>query len=249
MHTIEAAVTSFLAKAAGKQPAALYRAGLQLSGVSDASLHSCFAWLARISMRAKADAPQTTYSPSVFSSDFLTSIARLSRRPDGPIEAIKVLREHGIVVVIEPALPRMHVDGAAFLIDGSRPVIGMTLRYDRIDYFWFTLLHELGHVWLHLTENGSAFLDNLAEGDAEERVEKEANKVARESFIPSGTWRRSIASIAPNGSSFIELAAKHQIHPAILVGRYQFESGNYRKFRNLLGQGEVRKLFSTVNFA
>ena len=49
-----------------------------------------------------------------------------------------------------PHLPRTHLDGAALKSHEGRPVIGLTLRYDRIDNFWFTLLHELAHVGLHL---------------------------------------------------------------------------------------------------
>ena len=42
-------------------------------------------------------------------------------------------------------------------------MIGLTLRYDRIDNFWFTLLHELAHVGLHLGEGDrDAFVDDLA---------------------------------------------------------------------------------------
>ena len=36
------------------------------------------------------------------------------------------------------------------MTDTGCPVIGLTLRYDRLDNFWFVLLHELGHVFLHL---------------------------------------------------------------------------------------------------
>jgi len=41
----------------------------------------------------------------------------------------------------------------ALRLGNVRPVIGLTLRYDRIDNFWFCLLHELAHVGLHLDHN------------------------------------------------------------------------------------------------
>ena len=31
------------------------------------------------------------------------------------------------------------MDGAAFWLDGRAPVIALSLRYDRIDWFWFVL--------------------------------------------------------------------------------------------------------------
>ena len=33
------------------------------------------------------------------------------------------------------------------------PVAALTLRYDRLDNFWFTLLHELAHIALHMDGN------------------------------------------------------------------------------------------------
>ena len=53
---------------------------------------------------------------------------------------------HGIPLVIERHLPRTYLDGAALRLGDGRPVVALTLRYDRIDSFWFCLLHELAHV-------------------------------------------------------------------------------------------------------
>ncbi|NJL20730.1 MAG: hypothetical protein HC895_07860 [Leptolyngbyaceae cyanobacterium SM1_3_5] len=45
-------------------------------------------------------------------------------------------------------LPQTYLDGAALLLPDGTPVVALTLRYDRIDNFWFVLLHELGHILL-----------------------------------------------------------------------------------------------------
>ena len=77
--------------------------------------------------------------------------------------ACELIEGIGVPVVVEPRLAGTHLDGAAILdIDGS-PVIGLTLRRDSIDNFWFTLLHELAHVMRHLSSPGDAFLDRLAD--------------------------------------------------------------------------------------
>ena len=47
-------------------------------------------------------------------------------------------------------LPGTYLDGAAMLSAFSQPVVALTLRYDRLDNFWFVLFHELAHVFLHL---------------------------------------------------------------------------------------------------
>jgi len=247
--TVELAVNQFLTRASGTQPvSALYRSGLKLSGVSDSGMHSCFAWLARVSVVAKEVLDVPTYRASTLNAELLSTIAKLSSDRDGPVKAIELLRSIGVIVVVEPGLPKSHIDGAAFLANNRTPIIGLTLRYDRVDHFWFTLLHELGHVWLHLSENGSAYVDNFSNTDVTEKPEKEANRVARDAFIPISTWKRSPASISPTKESLISLASKHEIHPAILAGRFQFESGNFQRFRNLLGQGEIRKHFPKLRF-
>ena len=85
--------------------------------------------------------------------------------------------------MIEPHLAGTQLDGAAFLDQDGVPVIGLTLRFDRVDHFWFTLLHELAHVAKHLSNPGDAFLDRLEDSDATEALEIEANRIARDALI------------------------------------------------------------------
>lgn len=47
---------------------------------------------------------------------------------------------------------------------GDRPIVALTLRHDRIDNFWFALLHEVAHVALHLTTKAPAFIRPLWHG-------------------------------------------------------------------------------------
>ena len=74
----------------------------------------------------------------------------MSVMEDGPVRARDCLGQHGVGLEYVKHLPRTHLDGAALRLPDSNPVIGLTLRYDRIDNFWYTLLHELAHVGLHL---------------------------------------------------------------------------------------------------
>ncbi len=81
---------------------------------------------------------------------WLPELVRLTKRQDGPQRAVILLAEKGIVLIVERHLSGSYLDGAAMLADGDTPVVGLTLRYDRLDNFWFVLMHELGHVFLHL---------------------------------------------------------------------------------------------------
>ena len=62
-----------------------------------------------------------------------------------------LLEKHGIVVIIEPHLKGTQLDGAALRDAGGEPIIGITLRHDRLDNFWYTLLHEVAHLWRHVS--------------------------------------------------------------------------------------------------
>jgi len=81
---------------------------------------------------------------------------------NGPKRAVEALNEHGVAVVYAKHLPKTHLDGAAMRTKEGVPVIGLTLRYDRLDNFWFCLLHEVAHIWKHVSSENSFFVDDLS---------------------------------------------------------------------------------------
>ncbi|MEP6828372.1 MAG: helix-turn-helix domain-containing protein, partial [Aestuariivirga sp.] len=77
------------------------------------------------------------------------AVQKLKALLSSPEEARKVpriLAEAGIRFVIVETLPTAKIDGVCFWLNDVSPVIGMTMRFDRIDNFWFVLRHELEHV-------------------------------------------------------------------------------------------------------
>ena len=78
------------------------------------------------------------YNAATVAPQFMRELARISVQENGPIQARELLGQHGVALEYVPHIPRTHLDGAALLLPGGRPVIGLTLRYDRIDNFWFT---------------------------------------------------------------------------------------------------------------
>jgi len=173
---------------------------------------------------------------------WLKQLAKLSQSGNGPVQAQKLLKEHGIVLVIERNIPGMEVDGAAFLVE-SIPVIGLTLRRDAVDNFWFTLMHEIAHVILHYrTGLASGFFDDVEHVEVDE-FEEEANKFASDMLVPNETWSRSTARIAKTSLPIENLAKQLGIAPAIIYGRIRFERKNYTIFSDKIGLGTVRKLF------
>lgn len=183
--------------------------------------------------------------------DLLRYVAKLSWMDKGPRLAKDFLEERGIAVVIEPHLPATHLDGAAMIGRNGAPVIGLTLREDRLDNFWFTLIHELVHVWKHLDNNQHrAIVDEYIEKFSEtEKIEQAANEIAGEVLLPYSIWRRSEAFADPSTKTIQILAAEHQISPAIVAGRIRHEKRNYALFSGLVGYRQVRTHFPEVRWS
>ena len=216
----------------------LLRTGLNVEHhVNDWTL---LAWKARVTTVAQQRIERHRPPPQSLDHAWLLDLVRLSAEDDGPARARAILRDHGIVLVFEPQVPGMRVDGAAFLVDDV-PVIGMTLRRDAIDTFWFTLLHEVAHVVLHRrTGLAAGFFDELDTGERD-AMEEEANAFASALLIPPEVWKRSPARIARDAGPVERLAMQLGIHPAIIFGRIRMERKDYALFPDKTGKGGVRE--------
>lgn len=209
-------------------------------------------WLARV--REIADSRHYShgrYKKEHLSLDALRYVARLSWMEDGPRLAMNFLAERGIALVIEPHLSPTRLDGAAMIGRNGAPVIGLTVREDRLDNFWFTLMHELVHAWKHLDNEGQrAIADENIEKPAAniEEIEREANAFAAEILIDKATWRRSHAHLNPSVQSIQEFATRMQVSPAIVAGRIRYERRNYSIFSKLVGYRTVRAMFPEVKW-
>jgi len=204
-----------------------------------------YAWLCRISAKASQQ-PVTRFDATTFEPGALAPLVRLSTSPHGPREAIEYVKSLGVTVIIENSLPGMRTDGASLMRAPGAPVIGLTLRHDRLDSFWFTLLHEIGHIALHLSEDPrSVFVDILDEDSPEAEVEAEADAFAKDALVPRDVWLRSDAFRLGTELAVLQLAKKCHVHPAIVAGRLRFERRQFHAFSNLIGLGEVRNQLLT----
>jgi HTH-type transcriptional regulator/antitoxin HigA len=172
---------------------------------------------------------------------WISQLVLLSALDDGPKRAVDLLQDQGIIVVIEPSLPGTSLDGAAMLLADATPLIALTLRYDRLDSFWFTLMHEVGHIFLHFNGGLSeGFFDDLDETDNSKR-EIEANSFARSALISDEAWSTSPARFSKSIEPIKAFAANQKVNVAIAVGRLRRERKNYTLFSQYLGQGTVRR--------
>lgn len=205
--------------------------------------YALLAWQARILERARRLVE--TYDPPEFVLDdrWIADLVALTSRSNGPKRAQALLLSKGIVLTTEKHLSGTYLDGGAMFDRDGRPVIGLTLRYDRLDNFWFVLLHELGHVFLHLSEGMRYdFFDE--EGTTEnDKVEREADQFALDNLIPEGKWDECLSRFALSEEA-VQIDAKNLgIDASIIAGRIRKERGDYTILTSLVGQGQVASQF------
>lgn len=218
-----------------------FRSGKQMDQVA------LTAWCIRVLGKAREQKDLKKYIPGGVDAAFLVEVARQSWSEQGPLLAKELLARKGISLVIEPHLPKTHLDGVSMLAADGRPVIGMTLRHDRLDNFWFTLLHELAHVQRHLIEAGDSFVDDLDCHGGDDPKEVEADELACDALIPPiCEWESSRARQEKSAEAITEFADQLHIHPAIVAGRIRHDTKQYRILGNLVGAKAVRRLFTDV---
>jgi HTH-type transcriptional regulator/antitoxin HigA len=227
--------------------AALYRKNDHARANAKMDPYALKAWCWKVLADANEIRPTVPYKPRTVTLDFLRQLARLSWSDDGPRLAREFLAKHGIRLVVVPHLPKTYLDGAALKLGDGTPVIGLTLRYDRIDNFWFCLLHELAHVGRQMDEDGdSAFVDDLTlrdmEGGRRDPKEAQADEWAEEALVPAAIWETSEARQNPTPMAVVNLAKTLQVHPAIVAGRVRHEQRNYRLLPHFVGSGVRRQL-------
>lgn len=227
-------------------PVALYKQSQYVRSARQMDPYALAAWKARVCLRALESPPAVEFRPDVITHAFMHELAHLSILNDGPRHVREYLLKVGICFVAEAHLPETYLDGAAILIRGELPVVALTIRHDRIDNFWFVLMHELAHVSRHLSIETSTFYDDLDVEDSVNSQEHEADEIAGEALIPEEQWIRSPARNLRTPEAVYHLANRLRIHPAIVAGRIRHHYKSYRVLNRLVGHGEVRSALSDL---
>jgi HTH-type transcriptional regulator/antitoxin HigA len=201
-------------------------------------------WQSAVLQRAADVKPTKVFQHSHFTKDILRKIARLSSKLDGPKRAFKELLNIGLVPIVMPPLPGTFLDGAAMVSTSGIPIIGLTLRHDRIDNFWFTLLHELSHICLHyelLVGTHVAFIDDM-EMRSDDAQEQEADELARDALIPSSILDQVLWSGASSQEDILAVSTRARVPVTVVAGRWQRDHQNYKKFSRLIDRTSVHSL-------
>lgn len=225
-----------------KDHAALFRKKPHIRGGAKTNLYALSAWQMRVWYLANQIKLPKGVKYKNIDSNFIHEVAELSRFKHGPKLAQEFLLDNGIIFIKLEHLPKTYLDGAVMKrVDGT-PVVALSIRYDRLDNFWFTLCHELAHIALHLDKDESDrwYIDDLEiSGDSKE---SDADNMAKGALIPDKNWKRKIGEISNLEVTNYSKSIKR--HPAIVAGRIRKERGDYRILSRLVGHKEVRNFFT-----
>lgn len=137
------------------------------------------------------------------------------------------LKEYGIKFILVPKLEQTPIDGYTFW-SGDNPAIALTLRHNRIDNFAFTIMHEIGHIALHLRgDKEQQFFDLSTKNSHLELIEKEADEFAKDSLIPKANWSKINSKADFSDAMILEFSNKYKVNPAIILGRINHENTKY----------------------
>jgi len=181
-----------------------------------------WAWLHRAYQLAQA-VHSDTYSESKLRVA-ITKLRELLVAPEEIRQVPEILAHAGIRYVIVEYLPGAKIDGAAFWLDNV-PVIAMSLRFDRVNNFWFVLRHECEHI---LRKDGLVVDLELTEKlQRKERLPPEevrANEAASEFLVPKTELDNFILRVRPLYSEqrILLFAKRIGVHPGLVVGQLQF---------------------------
>lgn len=220
------------------QPAMLRTSAHKRSNDKEADEFAIWAWQIRVLQKASAGKLPCNYEKGTVDLLWMKKLAQLSEFDQGPLLAEEYLNKYGIHLVIETHLPKTYLDGAVCIGSDGNPVIALTMRHDKLDNFWFSLLHELAHIALHLDSTEEWYLDDMeAEGGSD--AELDADSMAQEALIPASAWE---ALKDYSADEIAKFAKENSISPCIAAGRVRHESGVHKTFGSLY-RDKVRTFF------
>jgi HTH-type transcriptional regulator/antitoxin HigA len=186
------------------------------------------AWLVRARMLAPA-APAKPFTKTGLEHG-LQRLRDLLHSREEVRHVPRVLADAGVRLVIVEHLSQTRIDGAAFWLNARSPVVALSLRYDRIDCFWHTLIHELRHILNgDGGQSGQVSLDSDLVGERaipmQDRPasEQEADRQAAEFLVPKAELDDFVARIRPlySKKKIFGFANRIGVHPGIVVGQLQ----------------------------
>lgn len=199
------------------------------SNTAEAPTSQQVAWLAQV-RRLSAKLPPVADFDKEALEDVAASIpSQLETGAAALDDTRNALADCGVRLVFLEGLRGGKLDGAVTFLPDQQPTIGLTTRGNRLDGVLFTLLHECAHLTLgHVSQaHARVILDIDVMEDQDEPIEREANEQASEWLFPGG-----FVADGDKIPQILTTAARYRVHPSVVIGRIQRDSGNWSRFRS-----------------
>jgi HTH-type transcriptional regulator/antitoxin HigA len=176
----------------------------------------------------------------------IPELERLMSEPEEIRHIPRILLECGIRLVIVEPIPGSDIQGVCFWInDNKSPVIGLTLKGDQIDKFWFDFWHEIEHV-LNGDGKDGLIIEDFDESKTadDDDIEKNANRSAANHCVPLGAMNDFILRHNPMFAekSMLGFARILKRHPGIVAGQIQKRTGRWDLFKK--HQAKIRHIIT-----
>jgi len=142
-------------------------------------------------------------------------------------EMKRLCAEAGVAVALVREMKKVPWSGATKWLTPNKAMILLCLRGKGEDKFWFSFFHEAGHV-LHDSKKDLLINDGSHDDPREER----ANQYASELLVPAKYDAR--VSTLRSRAEVALLANELGIAPGIVAGRYQYLTGKWNYFKDLI---------------
>lgn len=209
-------------------------------------------WLSKSSKKAKivrATNSHLKFDASLMTNKFINEIAKLSVNVENVYKLHEILMSYGIILIYERYIQGSKIDGACFKLNDGTPVISISFRFDRLDSFWFTLLHEISHIILHYDNLNNPIIDDLYSQvkSTDIKIERQANNLAKSAILDRAAGRSLISEIRNVGNNskgayelISDYSKEFKIHPALVAGVLSFDLNNYTLFAKILNEYKIR---------
>lgn len=216
----------------------------RMSATSEEACAAATAWCHRsflVAQLVQADKFTRSKIPNL-----IKHLRPLFAEPEEVRHVPRMLAEYGIRFVLVEHLHGTKLDGACVSDSESRPVISLSLRYGRLDSFWFTLIHELAHIYY---EDGRRCDVALLESTPEDDTEIRANGFAGSTLVPSEQMESFVLRTTPlyTASKIVNFSRRMGVHPGIVVGQLKHRNElDWSQFSRLHNRVDVRDIVKSA---
>ena len=214
-----------------------YQVAYRKANVKGFNIINLMAWI-QIGLKKSREMQISEFNKNKILSK-IEDIRRLTLMKDQKLarkELVNICNECGIIVNFEKSIPNTSIYGIAKWLNPTTPFIQVSDRGKNTATFWFSFMHELGHIVKGRKK--VCFIDmdgDEIQKDEDEQILKEveeykADKFSRESLIPEKEYKKFLQLVDStniNSNDIIEFAKQMNIAPCIVAGRLKYDLNKY----------------------